>query len=234
MTIIGYVGKPLRVFESERFIRGSGRYVGDLRLPNMVYLKIIRSPYPRAIIRKIELGGRRPLLMITWRDLSDSLRVRVDPEISGVARIVPMPILARDVVNFVGQPVIAIVAEDSYEAEDIAEDIYIDYEILESVADPERAMEEGAPKIHEGVERNLCIDKRFVGGDLNAFREADLVVDVEINTERVIPNPIETKAALANYEGGRLTLYATTQNPFRVRDEVSEILKIPREDVRAD
>jgi len=232
VTIIGYVGKPLRVFESERFIRGSGRYVGDLRLPNMVYLKIIRSPYPRAIIRKIELGGRRPLLMITWRDLSDSLRVRVDPEISGVARIVPMPILARDVVNFVGQPVIAIVAEDPYEAEDIAEDIYIDYEILESVADPERAMEEGAPKIHEGVERNLCIDKRFVGGDLNAFREADLVVDVEINTERVIPNPIETKAALANYEGGRLTLYATTQNPFRVRDEVSEILKIPREDVR--
>jgi CO/xanthine dehydrogenase Mo-binding subunit len=103
---------------------------------------------------------------------------------------------------------------------------------LESVSDPERAMEPGAPQIHEGVERNLCIDKRFVDEDLEAFREADLTVDVDIKMERVAVNPIEPKTAIANYEGGLLTLYATTQKPLRVRDDLSEILKIPKERIR--
>lgn len=156
----------------------------------------------------------------------------MEPEISSYAKLAPMPILAKGIANFVGQPVAAIVAEDPYEAEDLAENIYIEYEPLESVSDPEKAMEPGAPQIHEGIERNLCIDKRFVGGDLEAFREADIAVDVEIDMERVVANPIEPKAAIAIYEGGSLTLYATTQNPFRVRDDLSEILKIPRDRVR--
>ena len=232
MVLIRYIGKPLRTFEGGRFVRGMGSYVCDIRLPNTTYLKILRSPYPRALIKKIEIEGKKPLLLITWRDIDEKLRLRVEPEIAGYAKLVPMPVLAKGVVNFVGQPVAAIVAEDPYEAEDIAENIYIEYEPLESVSDPERAMEPGAPQIHEGVERNLCIDKRFVGGDLEAFREADLTVDVDIKMERVVVNPIEPKAAIANYEGGLLTLYATTQHPFRVRDDLSEILKIPRERIR--
>ncbi len=232
MIRIRYVGKPIKTFEAYRFVRGAGNYVCDIKLPNMAYLKILRSPYPRAVIRNIEVIGKRPLLLITWRDIDEKLRLRVEPEISSYAKLAPMPILAKGIANFVGQPVAAIVAEDPYEAEDLAENIYIEYEPLESVSDPEKAMEPGAPQIHEGVERNLCIDKRFVGGDLEAFREADIAVDVEINMERVVANPIEPKAAIAIYEGGSLTLYATTQNPFRVRDDLSEILKIPRDRVR--
>lgn len=137
-----------------------------------------------------------------------------------------MPILAMDRVNFVGQPVAALVASNPYEAEDIAEHIYIDYEPLDSASDPDKAIELGAPQIHEGVERNICLDKRFAGGDLGVFREADVEVEVEIDTERIVANPMETKGALAIYESGKPTLYATTQNPYRVRDDLSDILKI--------
>jgi len=232
VVAIRYVGRPLKTVEGYRFVRGAGNYVCDIKLPGMAYLKVIRSPYPRAAVKSIEVAGRKPLLLITWRDIDERLRLRVEPEIAGYARLVPMPILARGVANFYGQPVAAVVAEDPYEAEDIAEQVYIEYEPLDSVSDPEEAMKPGAPQIHEGVERNLCIDKRFTGGDLEAFREADAIVDVEIDTERVVANPIETKAAVASYEGGVLTLYATAQNPFRVRDDLSEILKIPRDRVR--
>ncbi|MEM0438917.1 MAG: xanthine dehydrogenase family protein molybdopterin-binding subunit [Sulfolobales archaeon] len=230
--MIRYVGKPLKTFEAGRFIRGAGIYVDDIKIPGTLYLKIIRSPYPRALVRGIELGSIKPILMLTWRDIDENLRVRVDPEISGIAKIVPMPILARDRVNFVGQPVAAIVASDPYEAEDIAEQVYVNYEPLDSVADPEEAIKPEAPQIHEGVERNTCLEKRFVGGDPSVFREADGEVEVEIDTERIVANPMETKGALAIYESGKLTIYATTQNPYRVRDELSSILKIPINNIR--
>ena len=72
------------------------------------------------------MRGKNPLLLITWRDIDEKLRLRVEPEIAGYAKLIPMPVLAKGVVNFVGQPVAAIVAEDPYEAEDIAESIYIE------------------------------------------------------------------------------------------------------------
>ncbi len=232
MVTIKYVGKSLRVFEAERFIRGAGVYVNDIRIPGALYLKVLRSPYPRAIVKNIEIGSLKPILMITWRDVNENLRLIVDPEISGIAKTVPMPILARDRANFVGQPVAAIVASDPYEAEDMAEQIYIEYEPLDSVSDPEEAVKPGAPQIHEGVERNICLEKRFVGGDLSIFREADVEVEAEIDMERIVANPIETKGALAIYESGKLTLYATAQNPYRVRDDLSDILKIPVNNIR--
>jgi len=232
VVAISYVGRSIKTFEGYRHVRGAGNYVCDIKLPGMAYLKVIRSPYPRASIKNIEVIGRKPLLLITWRELNENLRLRVEPEIAGHARLVPMPVLAKGVANFYGQPVAAVVAEDPYEAEDVAEQVYIEYDPLESVSDPGEAMKPGAPQIHEGVERNLCIDRRIAGGDLEALKNADIAVDVEIDTERVVANPIEPKAALAVYEGGVLTLYATTQNPFRVRDDLSEILKIPRQGVR--
>lgn len=229
---MGYIGRSLKLFEAERFVKGTGVYVGEIKAPDMLYLKVIRSPYPRALVKGVEIGSHKSVLMLTWRDIDEALKLTVDPAISGVAKLVPMPILARDRVNFVGQPVAAIVASDPYEAEDIAEHVNIEYEPLDSVADLEEAIKPGAPQIHVGVERNICFEKRFVGGDPQIFREADVEVSIEVDMERVVANPIETKRVLAVYDSGRLTLYVTAQNPHRIRDELSSILKIPVESIR--
>lgn len=229
---MAYVGKPLRLVDGDVFVRGLGRYLADIKMPGELYLRVIRSPYPRAFIRSIRVAGRRPLLLITSKDLRASLPLRLDPELRGRARIVPMPVLAEGMVNFVGQPVAAVVAEDPYEAEDLAEGVEVEYEPLEAVSDPERAFEPGAPQIHEGVERNLCIDMRIAGGDLEVFRSPRKIVEAEIGMGRVVANPIEPRGCLAVYEGGRLAVYATTQNPFRVREDLSSVLGIPVERVR--
>ncbi|MEM1606506.1 MAG: molybdopterin cofactor-binding domain-containing protein, partial [Fervidicoccaceae archaeon] len=227
-----YVGKPLKPFEHYRFITGRGRYVDDIKLDNMAYLKVIRSPYARALIRYIGFDSSRALLFIRPGDIHGYAPARVDPEVSQYARIARMPVLPRDVVNFVGQPVAAIVARDPYEAEDLAEAVSIDYEVLEPVVDPIRAFGESAPQIHRDIPRNLAIDRRFVGGDTRVFRDAEVVVKAELRMERVVANPIEPKACIAYYDGSTLTLYINSQSPHRVRSDVQEVFGISPEDIR--
>ncbi len=160
-----YIGKSVRPFEDYRFTTGRGKYVDDIRLKDMAYLKIIRSSYARARIKYIGFNNRRALLFIKPGDVSGYVPVRVDPEVAQYARIARMPILPIDVANFVGQPIAAIVARDPYEAEDLLEEVSIDYEPLDPVVDPLRAFEKGAPQIHTEIPGNLAIDKRSIGGD---------------------------------------------------------------------
>jgi len=227
-----YIGRPLKPLEHYRFITGRGRYVDDIRLDGAAYLKVVRSPYARALIRYAGFGGSRALLFIGPGDFEGYVPARVDPEVAQYARIVRMPVLPKGVVNFVGQPVAAIVARDPYEAEDLAEHVSVDYEVLEPVVDPFKALEHGAPQIHEEAPGNRAIDRRFVGGDTRAFREAEVVVRAELRMERIAANPIEPKACIAYYDGSKLTLYVNTQSPYRVRSDVQEVFGIPPEDIR--
>ncbi len=227
-----YVGKPIRPVEDYRFITGRGRYVDDIRLEGMAFLKVVRSPYARALIRYVGFSNPRALLFIKPGDLEGFMPARVDPEVARYARIVRMPILPRGYVNFVGQPVAAVVARDPYEAEDLAEEVSIDYEALEPVVDPLKALERGSPQIHSEAPGNLAIDRRFVGGDARVFSEADVVVTAELKMERLVSNPIETRACVAYYNGSTLKLYVNTQSPHRVLSDVQEVFGLSPNMVR--
>jgi len=227
-----YIGKPLKPLEDYRFITGRGRYVDDIRLKDTAYLKVIRSSYARAMIKYVGFNNRRALLFIKPSDISGYVPVRVDPEVAQYSKIARMPILPMDVVNFVGQPVAAIVARDPYEAEDLFEEVSIDYEPLDPVVDPLKAFEKGAPQIHREVPSNLAIDRRFVGGDTRVFRDADVIVKARLGMERVAANPIEPRACIAYYDGSSLVIYINTQSPYRVRSDVQEVFGLSPKDIR--
>ncbi len=217
------IGAAIRRREDPALITGKARYTDDLQLPNMAYVAILRSPYSHARIRGIDTSAAKALdgvvAVFTGQDVADS----------GIPGTVPVgwllpnlktpahPILARDTVRYVGDGVAVVVAEDRYTAYDALELIQVDYEPLPAVVNPKAATQEGAPQIHPEAPRNIAFDWEI--GDKAAtdaaFANAAHVARLELVNNRLIPNAMEPRAALADYNNitGELTLYMTTQNP---------------------
>jgi len=127
------------------------------------------------------------------------------------------------------------VAEDRYAARDAADAVEVDYEPLSAVADPEKAAGKGAPQLHPDAPNNVCFLWTVNGGDVEAaFRSADVVVRERIRNQRLIPNAIEPRAALAQYSpgSGEVTLWVTSQNPHIVRFLLSLDTGIPEHKIR--
>ncbi|WP_069808348.1 xanthine dehydrogenase family protein molybdopterin-binding subunit [Vulcanisaeta thermophila] len=209
-------------------ILARSNYLDDIKLSGMVYLHIIRSPHARARIVRINPPGERALLFLTHQDIGNLLMPSQQPSVN--ANIVRMPVLAKDVVNYVGQPVAAVVTEERYETEDVAEEISVDYEPLPAVVTIDDALE-GRVIIHGELRTNVSVDVTLEGGELSLFREADVVVEREIEQSRLVANPMEPKGVVAHYTGDRLIIYASTQSPFRVKSDIVDVLKLPPETV---
>lgn len=196
-------------------IEGMGRYVDDINLPEMMYLKVVRSPYARARIMKVK-GG------INGFELKANM-ISVGEEAGGRSSV-PFYVLATDYVNYVGQPVAAIVGETKEKAEDMAESVEVDYEPLKPVVDPEKALE--SEPIHPGTKSNI-IREVELGSD---FKPDGASVEVEraLVNERIIANPIEPRGILANYDGKRLNVYMPTQSVYSIQRGLSAALNIPQ------
>ena len=151
------LGQPIKRREDPRLITGSSTYVDDLQLPGLAHLAVIRSPYGHARIRGIDLEAARSapgvLAVITARDLEGAttgpLPAEYDLTPFQDAQDPKRYPLATDKVRYVGDPVAAVVAESRYAARDAAALIEVDYEPLPAVVDPEAALAEGAPLLHE-------------------------------------------------------------------------------------
>ncbi|MHB1868336.1 MAG: xanthine dehydrogenase family protein molybdopterin-binding subunit, partial [Nitrososphaerales archaeon] len=125
------VGKPIKAAEFLRLIKGEGTYIDDIHKDSPLFLKVIRSPYAHAKIRSIDFGAasEKSLLLITSKLVSDKFSGAMLPALQiPQANTVKMPTLAMDKVNFVGQPVAAVVGRDRYEAEDLLDLVSVDYE----------------------------------------------------------------------------------------------------------
>lgn len=232
------LGRPLRREEDLRLMTGRGRYVGDIRLPGMLYAAFVRSPYARARIlgldaaRALRLSGVR--LVLTGSDVKQRTELLTTVEGEGVKSTKRLA-LAADQVRYVGEPVALVVAEDPYLAQDAAELVEVSYHPLEPVVDPERALQPGAPRVHEELPDNIGYYVKLEKGDVEgAFREADHVIKLELVNQLVAPVPLEPRGVVASYDAGsgQLTIWLSTQSPHEAREELARILRLHESRVR--
>ena len=220
--------------EDRRFITGRGRYVDDINLRNQQYAWFVRSPHPHAEVRGIDaeeaLGMPGVAAVLTGADLQadgiGSLPVAWGvTSVDGSPAVEPeFPALAAGRVRYVGNPVAVVIADTRAAARDAAEMVNVHYEELDSVANAAAALEEGAPQVHDGAPGNICFNWEWLPSAMapdakantdKALEEAAHVVSLELVNNRLVPNAMEPRASLADYNPatGQLTLYTTSQNP---------------------
>jgi aerobic carbon-monoxide dehydrogenase large subunit len=234
----GHIGRSMRRKEDPRLITGRAHYVDDIVLPGMLHAAIVRSPEAHARITSIDASaaleqpGVRAVLTGEDLDLAAPLPMAWAPP--GVEMNTPdhWP-LARGAVKHVGDPVAVVLGEDKYAVVDAAEHVLVDYEPLPAVVDPEAALEAGSPLVHEQFGTNKTHEWSLGGGDIEAaMRDADVVVERRIVNHRTAGAPIEPRGVVAEYRGGQLTVWTSTQIPHLVRTFLSGELGISEERVR--
>lgn len=221
-----YKGKSIKRVEDPRFIQGKGRYVANLSMPGMVHVAIKRSPYAHATINSIDTSAATALpgvvAVYTGQDLADagvgSLPCGFTPP--GI-KTPPHPALAVGKVRHVGDGVAIVVAENAYIAHDAVDLIEVDYTPLPVVIDAKGAMDAGAPLVHDDVPENCSF--YWPLGDKDATNQAlaaaDHVVELELINQRLIPNAMEPRACVAQWDSfmENMTVWTTSQNPHTIR-----------------
>jgi aerobic carbon-monoxide dehydrogenase large subunit len=234
-------GSGIRRREDPRLLTGTARYTADIVLPGESYAAVLRSPHGHARIRKIETsrakGAAGVLAVYTGTDTDGVLQPIPCAWLVPNAdlRPTPYPVMAKDVVRYVGDAVAVVVAESAQQADDALELIDVDYEPLPVTVDPEQATKRGAPQLHPEAPGNVAFHWTVAGGDVDAaFKSADVIVRDRIIQQRLIPTAMETRAAVAQYSQatGELTLWNTTQNPHIVRFIMSLVTGVPEDRLR--
>lgn len=232
------IGKRLRRREDPRLITGNATYVDDIQLPGMHYACIVRSPHAAANVKKVDIQAAAAMpgvvAVFTGEDTKDVGPVPCGASLPGL-RVPYHHILAVGRVYFVGHPVAVVVAADKYVARDAAEAVEVEYEELPAVADPEKALAEGAPAVHPEWPDNVSFNFHQEGGDCAAaFAEADVVVKQRITSQRLIPTPMETRGVVADWKTGdrSLIVYSSTQIPHLLRTLVAGMLALPEHKTR--
>lgn len=204
----------------DRFLTGKATYVADLALPGMLHLKIVRSIYGRARLLRVE-GG------ITGSELKATLTSVGEGATEGKG-VVAYPVLALDRVNYVGQPIAGVLGRSAVEAEDLAESVEVDAEPLKAIVDPEEALH--AEPIHPGTSSNAFgmahVGRKFP--DPNA----PVVLEETLRNERIVPNPLETRGVVTEWDGRRLTVHASTQSVTSFQEGFCQSLHLPKAAVR--
>ena len=224
--------------EDDRFIRGHGQYVDDVRLPGMLFGSILRSPHAHARILHIDTTAAeahpKVRAVITGATL-EAIGLAWMPTLSADLQAV----LATDKVRFQGQEVAFVIADDHYAARDAIELIYVDYEPLPPVIDARRALDPDAPVIRDdksGQDDNFIFDWE-AGSQADtdaAFARADVVVTQEMVYPRVHPAPLETCGCVADMDPvtGKLSMWLTTQAPHAHRTLYALVAGIPEHKIR--
>jgi carbon-monoxide dehydrogenase large subunit len=242
-----YIGKPLRRREDLRFLRGKGQFVDDVALPGTTWCAFVRSPHAHARIRDVAVEGAKKLpgvlLTLTaadWERAGHGELTVVHPMPFGDGRPMneaPRPAFARDKVRHVGDIVAAVVAESRFAAEEAAEAIAVDYDVLPALCDLRTAVEAPAALVHERFGSNLVFE--IERGDRvkteAAMAAAAKVVELKLHNSRLAANPLEPRAYLCDYDAAadRYTLYATSQTPHYLRRWLSVYtLHIPEHKIR--
>ena len=232
-----FVGRPISRVEDSRFLRGVNKFIGDVKLPNMHYMAILRSSYPHAYVRRIDvsdaLRSKGVIGVLTGRDVIRYSRPIYAWWTAKGMKTTDVYCLAVDKVRYVGEPVAAVVAKDKYLAEDALEKITVEYETLEPVVSIEDALKPDAPLLYEDWGNNIMLEYTLEGGDVEqAFKEADYVFEEEISSHRYCAAPLETRCYVAYYEEPYLTVYASSQQPHQTRTVIAKSLNIHESYIR--
>ena len=239
-------GSNVRRIEDAELLAGAGHFTDDFTLPNQIWIAFLRSPYAHARIVSIDTAAAAAMpgviLVLTGAELA-------------AAGVKPMPLapmftrpdgspgatplrhaVAVDVVRFVGEEVVALVAETPEQAKDALEAVLVDYEELPIVTELAQAVAEGAPLVWPEATGNIAALMKH--GDPQAcdaaFAAAAHVVSLDLVNQRLVPTTMEPRAALASHDPatGRTTLRLSTQVPSSARDTLCASLGVPNESVR--
>lgn len=234
-----YFGKPMKRVEDPRLVKGIATYVDDMKLPGMLHMAILRSPYAHAKINKINTEKAKAatgvIAILTGADVND--KCGVVPCASQIPNLKSPKhtVLARDRVYFVGHPVAVVVATDRYIARDALDLIEVDYDPLPVVTDPEKALEKNSPLTHPDLGTNVAYTWTLASGDLDAaFKKADRIIKQRMIHQRLTPMAIEPRGCLASYHAGEgtLTLWTSTQIPHLVRTLLPGMIGIAENKIR--
>ncbi len=241
--------RPIRHDGTDK-VTGRARYGADIRLPDMLYGAVLRSPHAHARIRSVDTRRAEALpgvkAVITAADLPDIADKTTGSGEGAVnLRYQSNNVLARDKVLYYGHAVAALAATTPHIAEEALALIQVEYEVLSPVLDVRQAMAAGAPILLEDLRTdemghkgdrpsNIASHMRYQQGDLEqGFRAAAVIVEREFCTGTVHQGYIEPQSATALYNAdGQITLWCSTQAAFNVRDQVSEILQVPVSRIR--
>ncbi|HEY4919417.1 MAG TPA: xanthine dehydrogenase family protein molybdopterin-binding subunit, partial [Xanthobacteraceae bacterium] len=232
------IGAAVRRKEDFRFITGKGQYTDDITRPGETHAHFLRSPHARAKITKIDAKAAKAmpgvLAVLIGADLAEDkiggliCGWMIHSKDGSPMKAAPHPAIANGTVNYVGDPVAVVVAETLDAAEDAAEKIVVDYEVLPAAVDPAKAQAKDAPQIHEVAPHNTIYQWHLgeAKGTAEAIKNARHVTKLHIVNNRLVPNAMEPRAAIGEYDAGNesFTLWNTTQNPHVARLVISAFI----------
>ncbi|GAK44064.1 molybdopterin-binding aldehyde oxidase and xanthine dehydrogenase [Tepidicaulis marinus] len=236
------IGKPVRRREDDRFIRGRGQYTDDINRPNQTHAVFVRSPHAHALIRSIDLeeANAAPgvVAVFTGKDVAEDGLAglicgwTVHSKDGSEMKAGGHPILAAEKVRYVGDHVALVIAETKAQALAAADLVLVDYEPLPAVS-LKNSTEPGSAQVHEEAPGNLCFEWEL--GDKTAteeaFSKAARTVSIDLANNRLVPNAMEPRAAIGDYDAGRdeYTLWTTSQNPHVARLVLSAFVGVAPE-----
>ena len=226
------VGARMLRKEDDRFMRGRGQYVADIRLAGLQDVAFVRSPLAHARIKAIHVPERYRDVVFTAADLTDIKPIRAVSGLPGF-KISEQPILATGKVRHVGELVAMCVAPTRAEAEDIAASVTLDLEELPAIHDMLAAREPGAALVHEHWGDNVFLESSFEVDITRAF-DAPIKVTREISTARQCMSPLEGRGVIATFDHrlDQLTLYTGSQMPHIVRNGLSDCMGMDQGQIR--
>ena len=237
-----YIGARIPRQEDRRLLLGKGRFIGDLKFPGMLHARILRSPVAHARIRRVDLSAARALPgVIAAISSTDTKKLRRYGNRHTGWPVGDNAVFLEDKVRFVGDEIAAVLATDEYTARDAVELIDVAYDELPSVTDPERAMLNDSPLVHDElveagiIPGNLMATKTLRAGDIErAADKAAVIVSGRFYCNRPVCNPLETHGVIASWDepAEELTIWSSSQTVNLVRDGLADVLDIPASKVR--
>jgi 4-hydroxybenzoyl-CoA reductase alpha subunit len=234
MSEYSVIGKRVRRVDGPEKVTGSAKYTFDIVLPNMLYGKILRSPYPHAKILNIDTSRAEKLIgvkaVVTGKDTPG----RKQGIWRRFSELRDEEILCREKVRYIGDAVAAVAAIDEDTAEEALDLIEVEYEPLPAVFDPLEAIKEDAPQIHDGVELNINVTRHIEWGDVDeAFTRCDYVREDHFKCSSQAHVCMEPHDAVASFDySGRLTVWTSTQASYFMQRLLADILDLREGDIR--
>ena len=228
-----HIGAHVARVEDDRLLSGGARFVADVSLPGMLDAAFYRSPLPHALIERVETGEAMGVPgvagVFTADDMTD---VAPFPDFDKRARPVAIFPLARGKVRYVGAPVAVVVAPDRYQAEDARDLVSVDLDPLDPAVSVDEALAADAPLLYPEWLDNIVIESAVANPEAMAEFEGRMTVSGRYQVGRHAGVPMETRGVAAEYRGGRLTVWTSTQFPHIARTMLSYCLPLDETDIR--
>jgi 4-hydroxybenzoyl-CoA reductase subunit alpha len=231
MAEFSVIGERLPRVDAKEKVTGKAKYAADYSLPDMLWCKLLRSPYPHARLLSIDASRAERLPgvkgVVTGKDFGGWTW-------GWMPATRDEPPLAVDKVRYMAEAVAGVAAVDEDVAEEACELIKVEYEELPGIFDPEEAMEDGAPQVHDYVKNNISVENHWTFGDVEkAFAQSYMVREDRFRTSRATHGYLEPPAILAYYDpSGYITVWAAKQSPYFHYRHLAACFKLPLSRVR--